>query len=87
MQFILLGGAVMMAYAGVMDRMNERWLGDGGLGVSARDALTRATAPKDADMVRIHGATHIETYCVPGYIDTAASAPTRFLARTIGARA
>ena len=49
------------------------------------DAFAKATGTKDKHLVRIDGATHIETYWVPRYVDSATSELTKFFARTVGA--
>jgi uncharacterized protein len=50
------------------------------------DAFAKATGTADKHLVRIDGATHIETYWVPRYVDSATGELTKFFARTIGAR-
>jgi uncharacterized protein len=50
------------------------------------DAFAKATGTADKHLVRIDGATHIETYWVPRYVDSATSELTKFFAGTIGAR-
>ncbi|MFT4091567.1 MAG: alpha/beta hydrolase, partial [Asticcacaulis sp.] len=47
------------------------------------DAFTKATGTKDKTLHRISGATHIETYWVPEYVDEAMSQFTSFYARTL----
>jgi len=49
------------------------------------DAFARATGVEDKQLFKIDGATHIETYWVPKYVDAAVHELTRFFARTIGA--
>jgi fermentation-respiration switch protein FrsA (DUF1100 family) len=47
------------------------------------DAFAKATGTKDKEMFRIDGATHIETYWVPAYVDAAMGKLTAFYARTL----
>jgi fermentation-respiration switch protein FrsA (DUF1100 family) len=47
------------------------------------DAFAKATGAKDKELIKIDGATHIETYWVPKYVDTAIDKLTGFYARTI----
>jgi len=47
------------------------------------DAFPKATGTKDKEMFLIDGATHIETYWVPEYVDAAMDKLTPFFARTI----
>ncbi|HJR29899.1 MAG TPA: alpha/beta hydrolase [Pseudomonas sp.] len=47
------------------------------------DAFTKATGTKDKELFKIDGATHIETYWVPKYVDAAMGKLTRFYARTL----
>lgn len=47
------------------------------------DAFAKATGTKDKELVRIEGATHIETYWVPKYVDTTISKLGPFFARTL----
>jgi fermentation-respiration switch protein FrsA (DUF1100 family) len=44
------------------------------------DAFAKATGTKDKELFRIDGATHIETYWVPKYVDTAVDKLTAFYA-------
>ena len=48
------------------------------------DALARATGTKDKELFKLDGATHIETYWVPRYVDAATTKLTAFFARTLG---
>jgi len=48
------------------------------------DAFAKATGTKDKALFKIDGATHIETYWVPRYVDTAMNKLTEFFARTLG---
>ena len=47
------------------------------------DAFAKATGAKDKELFRIEGATHIETYWVPEYVDAAMGKLTPFFARTL----
>ena len=47
------------------------------------DAFTKATGAKDKELFKIEGATHIETYWVPGYVDATLGKLTGFYARTL----
>lgn len=47
------------------------------------EAFAKATGAKDKAMILIEGATHIETYWVPEYVDAAMSKLTPFFARTL----
>jgi len=47
------------------------------------DAFTKATGTKDKELFKIDGATHIETYWVPEYVDTALGKLAPFFARTL----
>jgi fermentation-respiration switch protein FrsA (DUF1100 family) len=47
------------------------------------DAFAKATGTKDKELFKIDGATHIETYWVPKYVDTAVDKLTAFYARTL----
>ncbi|MCC7343247.1 MAG: alpha/beta hydrolase [Bryobacterales bacterium] len=49
----------------------------------SEDAFSKATGTKDKELFRIDGATHIETYWVPKYVDAAMNKLTAFYARTI----
>jgi fermentation-respiration switch protein FrsA (DUF1100 family) len=49
----------------------------------SEEAFAKATGTKDKELFRIDGATHIETYWVPGYVDAAIDKLTRFYARTL----
>ena len=46
------------------------------------DAFAKATGTKDKELFKIEGATHIETYWVPKYVDTAIDRLTAFYSRT-----
>jgi fermentation-respiration switch protein FrsA (DUF1100 family) len=48
-----------------------------------QDAFPKATGTKDKEMFIIDGATHIETYWVPRYVDAAMGKLTEFYARTL----
>lgn len=48
-----------------------------------KDAFAKATGTKDKELFEIDGATHIETYWVPGYVDVAVKKLTAFYARTL----
>lgn len=47
------------------------------------DAFTKATGTKNKELFRIEGATHIETYWVPKYVDAAMGKLKAFYARTL----
>ncbi len=47
------------------------------------DAFSKATGTKDKELFRIEGATHIETYWVPKYVDAALGKLKSFYARTL----
>lgn len=47
------------------------------------DAFAKATGTKDKELFKIEGATHIETYWVPKYVDAAIDKLTAFYSRTI----
>lgn len=47
------------------------------------DAFPKATGTTDKELFRIEGATHIETYWVPEYVDAAMSKLKAFFARTL----
>lgn len=48
-----------------------------------QDAFSKATGTRDKEMFIIDGATHIETYWVPKYVDAAIGKLTAFYARTL----
>ncbi|MBB3014125.1 fermentation-respiration switch protein FrsA (DUF1100 family) [Cupriavidus alkaliphilus] len=47
------------------------------------DAFAKATGTKDKQLFRIEGATHIETYWVPQYVEAALGQLKPFYARTL----
>jgi fermentation-respiration switch protein FrsA (DUF1100 family) len=47
------------------------------------DAFPKATGTKDKELFKIEGATHIETYWVPKYVDAALGKLKPFFARTL----
>lgn len=47
------------------------------------DAFAKATGTKDKELFKIDGATHIETYWVPKYVDAALDKLRTFYARTL----
>lgn len=47
------------------------------------DAYARATGASDKELFKIEGATHIETYWVPRYVDVALGRLTPFFGRTL----
>ena len=47
------------------------------------DAFAKATGTKDEELFKIDGATHIETYWVPKYVDAAMGKLMVFYARTL----
>ncbi len=52
-------------------------------GYMTDDAFAKATGTKDKELFRIDGATHIETYWVPKYVEAAMGKLTPFFARTL----
>jgi uncharacterized protein len=49
----------------------------------SEDAFAKATGTKDKELFKIDGATHIETYWVPKYVDAAMGKLTTFYAKTL----
>ncbi|WP_287876988.1 alpha/beta hydrolase [Aquitalea sp.] len=49
----------------------------------SEDAFSKATGTKDKELFKIDGATHIETYWLPKYVNTAVAKLTQFYARTL----
>jgi fermentation-respiration switch protein FrsA (DUF1100 family) len=49
----------------------------------SEDAFAKATGTKDKELFKIDGATHIETYWVPKYVDIAMGKLSAFYARTL----
>ncbi|MRD72959.1 alpha/beta hydrolase [Rhodocyclus tenuis] len=49
----------------------------------SEDAFAKATGTTDKELFRIDGATHIETYWVPQYVDAALARLSAFYARTL----
>lgn len=49
----------------------------------SEDAFAKATGTKDKELFKIDGASHIETYWVPKYVDAAMGKLTPFFARTL----
>ena len=47
------------------------------------EAFAKAAGAKDKELFKIDGATHIETYWVPKYVDAAMGELTPFYARTL----
>jgi len=47
------------------------------------DAFAKATGTKDKELFKIEGATHIETYWVPGYVNQAIGKLSRFFGRSL----
>ena len=47
------------------------------------DAFAKATGTKDKELFKIEGATHIETYWVPNYVDASMDKLTAFYASTV----
>ena len=47
------------------------------------DAFAKASGTKDKELFQIEGATHIETYWVPMYVNQALDKLTRFFGRTL----
>lgn len=50
----------------------------------SEEAFSKATGTKDKALFRIDGATHIETYWVPKYVDSALGKLVPFFVRTLG---
>ena len=51
----------------------------------AEDAFSKATGTKDKELFKVDGATHIEIYWVPKYVDAVMGKLVPFYARTLGA--
>jgi len=51
--------------------------------MESEDAFAKATGTKDKELFKIEGATHIETYWVPKYVNEAAHKLKAFFARTL----
>ena len=49
----------------------------------SEDAIAKATGAKDKELFKIDGATHIETYWVPRYVNEAMGKLTQFFAKTL----
>ncbi|QWF17050.1 alpha/beta hydrolase [Lysobacter capsici] len=49
----------------------------------SEDAFAKATGTKDKELFKLDGATHIETYWVPRYVDAAVEKLTQFFGRTL----
>jgi fermentation-respiration switch protein FrsA (DUF1100 family) len=49
----------------------------------SEDAIAKANGTQDKELFRIDGATHIETYWVPKYVNAALGKLTTFYARTL----
>ena len=49
-----------------------------------KDASSKATGTKDKRLFGLDGATHIETYWVPRYVDATMNELTAFFGRTLG---
>lgn len=49
----------------------------------SEDAFAKGTGAKDKELFKIQGATHIETYWVPKYVDAAMGKLTAFYAKTL----
>lgn len=49
----------------------------------SEDAFAKATGTKDKELFKLNGATHIETYWVPKYVDAAVAKLTEFYGRTL----
>lgn len=49
----------------------------------SEDAFAKATGAKDKELFKIEGATHIETYWVPKYVNAAIGKLTAFYAKTL----
>uniref|UniRef100_UPI0010A7F8B3 CocE/NonD family hydrolase n=1 Tax=Geomonas edaphica TaxID=2570226 RepID=UPI0010A7F8B3 len=49
----------------------------------SEDAIAKATGAKDKELFKIDGATHIETYWVPRYVDEAMGKLTEFFGKTL----
>jgi len=48
------------------------------------EAFAKAIGTTDMELFKIDGATHIETYWVPKYVDAAMGKLTPFFGRTLG---
>ena len=48
-----------------------------------QDAFSKATGTTDKELFMLDGATHIETYWVPRYVDAAIGKLSAFYARTL----
>jgi fermentation-respiration switch protein FrsA (DUF1100 family) len=48
------------------------------------EAFPKATGTKDKELFKIDGATHIETYWVPKYVDAAMNKLAEFFGRSLG---
>jgi hypothetical protein len=51
--------------------------------VGGYEAFAKATGTTDKELFKIEGATHIETYWVPKYVDAAMGKLTPFFGRTL----
>ncbi|MNT90299.1 hypothetical protein D3C72_2311760 [compost metagenome] len=49
----------------------------------SEEAFAKATGTKDKELFKIDGATHIETYWVPKYVDAAMGKLKAFYAKTL----
>ena len=49
----------------------------------SQDAIVKAKGTRDKELFTIEGATHIETYWVPRYVDAAIGKLAAFYARTL----
>jgi hypothetical protein len=49
----------------------------------SEEAFAKATGAKDKELFKIEGATHIETYWVPTYVNAAIGKLTAFYAKTL----
>ena len=47
------------------------------------EAFSKATGAKDKELFKIEGATHIETYWVPKYVETAVAKLTPFYGKNL----
>lgn len=49
----------------------------------SKDAFAKATGTNDKSLFEVEGASHIDTYWVPAYVDTIAAKLTQFFGRTV----
>ena len=54
-----------------------------GQSVKRVDAFEKATGTKDKELFKMPGATHIQTYLVPEYVDKAVAKLTEFYGKNL----